>query len=160
MESRPLEAGWSVTATARPCPPFLGLLRWTHTLFWAHLQLQARPHSRPLRLSLNSQTESSLQVCPLKSEFQHPTAAHTSRWASWAAWEVQRCDNDQKLCWSLLAPLAIGQLPHSPMGLEAPCLSQLTPSKGRRLLVRGNVSSFIAPFQGCRSILIPPLFFL
>ena len=140
-------------------PPFLRLLRWTHTLLWAHLQWQARPHSRPLRLSLNSQTESSLQVCPLKSEFQHPAAAHTSRWASWAAWEVQRCDNDQKLCWSLPAPLATGQLPPFPMGLEAPCLSQLTPSRGRRFLVWGNVSSFIAPFQGCRSNPDSPSFF-
>lgn len=43
-----------------------------------------KPLSRPFGLSLCSQTETSSQVSPLKSVFQHPVVTHTGRHVSWA----------------------------------------------------------------------------
>ena len=84
-----------------------------HTLSCVDPQLQPGPHARPFGLSLHSQTETSPQVCLLKLEFQHLTAAHTNRSKSQAG----ECGD---VAWTIsvhpsLPCLAASQLPYPPL---------------------------------------------
>lgn len=68
-------------ADSHPSLPSLtmGLLWWAHSPSCMHPQLWPGPHSRPLRMSLCTQTKSAPCVCLQKPEFQHSVAAHAGK---------------------------------------------------------------------------------
>lgn len=114
MSAPPVWCGCS--QLLEPCPAInmlkMELLWWTSALSCTHQQCWPRSHSRPLRLSLQSQTVSTPQVPLLKPEFQQPATACTSRYT----FQAGKCDNVTAISAGLSLPcLLASQHPHTPL---------------------------------------------